>query len=259
MNVEEYTGSADGKVIVNDGTVYINMRMFERRQFAIDEISALIFNESSAIFNGNIVIYLKGSAITHEIKFSNDEQDDYRALYNFLCEKTGLGEGPSWLDEERDNPNIFVFKSMKAKVELDGMFMRITRAGALSIMLRGLEGTKSIFIPKITAIQLKEPGVLEGYLQFTLKGGNESTGGMLDAISDENTIIFSQDELEKARTIKRYIEHILTGENSPTSQAPQAAPVQSVADEILKLKALLDSGILTQEEFDHKKRKLLGM
>ena len=40
---------------------------------------------------------------------------------------------------------------------------------------------------------------------------------------------------------------------------PQSLPVQSVADEISKLKALLDDGILTQEEFDHKKKSLLGM
>jgi predicted Zn-dependent peptidase len=33
----------------------------------------------------------------------------------------------------------------------------------------------------------------------------------------------------------------------------------SAADEILKLKSLLDSGILTQEEFDAKKKQLLNI
>jgi len=37
---------------------------------------------------------------------------------------------------------------------------------------------------------------------------------------------------------------------------PQASP--SVADELLKLKNLVDMGVLTQEEFDRKKSKLLG-
>lgn len=45
------------------------------------------------------------------------------------------------------------------------------------------------------------------------------------------------------------------------TKAGAAAPVIqfSIADEILKLKKLLDEGIITQEEFDKKKKELLGM
>jgi len=41
---------------------------------------------------------------------------------------------------------------------------------------------------------------------------------------------------------------------APTPLAPQA----SVADELLKLASLRDSGVLTQEEFDAQKAKLIG-
>ena len=34
---------------------------------------------------------------------------------------------------------------------------------------------------------------------------------------------------------------------------------QSTADELKKFKELLDSGIITQEEFDAKKKQLLGL
>lgn len=37
------------------------------------------------------------------------------------------------------------------------------------------------------------------------------------------------------------------------------AATTSNADEILKFKNLLDSGIITQEEFDAKKKQLLGL
>jgi len=49
---------------------------------------------------------------------------------------------------------------------------------------------------------------------------------------------------------------------TPEPEAPPSSPAAttlSVADELSKLKALLDDGILTPEEFDHKKKKLLGM
>lgn len=42
-------------------------------------------------------------------------------------------------------------------------------------------------------------------------------------------------------------------------EVPQASPAVSAADEILKFKQLLDEGILTQEEFDSKKKQLLGI
>ena len=45
-----------------------------------------------------------------------------------------------------------------------------------------------------------------------------------------------------------------------TPPRPQAAPVvQDAADEIRKYKELLDMGAITQEEFDAKKRQLLGL
>lgn len=39
----------------------------------------------------------------------------------------------------------------------------------------------------------------------------------------------------------------------------EAAPAPSAADEIAKYKALLDSGAITEEEFEAKKKQLLGL
>ena len=49
---------------------------------------------------------------------------------------------------------------------------------------------------------------------------------------------------------------------APAAPAPApAAPtsVSEAADDLMKLKELLDAGILTQEEFDAKKKQLLGL
>ena len=49
---------------------------------------------------------------------------------------------------------------------------------------------------------------------------------------------------------------------APVAPAPApAAPtsVSEAADDLMKLKELLDAGILTQEEFDAKKKQLLGL
>lgn len=49
----------------------------------------------------------------------------------------------------------------------------------------------------------------------------------------------------------------IADKNSPSS--PQSSPSSSVADELAKLKALQDQGILTQEEFDAQKKRVLGI
>ena len=49
----------------------------------------------------------------------------------------------------------------------------------------------------------------------------------------------------------------LRQENTSTSNQQQTT--QTYTDELVKLKNLLDSGILTQEEFDAKKKELLGL
>lgn len=47
----------------------------------------------------------------------------------------------------------------------------------------------------------------------------------------------------------------------PSQAAPAAAvsPAPDMADQLLKLKQLLDAGILTQDEFDAKKKQILGL
>jgi len=254
--MREYEGVRGGKVIIYDETLFVKMRSTEET-FAFDDISGLAFMESGAISNGMITIRSGKTGIGYEISFHKTSRDEFRALYDFLCEKTGRPRPIelSWAEEEQANPNLFVFKGIKTKVLLDGMFIRITRAGTLSAFFHGIDGTKSIHIPNITAVQLKEPGATAGYIQFTLKGGNEDTGGVFSALSDENSIMFDHDELEKARAIKSYIERILTDTHSQPSPVTQLSP----ADEIRQYKQLLDDGIITQEEFDAKKKQLLGI
>lgn len=43
-----------------------------------------------------------------------------------------------------------------------------------------------------------------------------------------------------------------------TARAPETAVARSLADELIKLAALRDKGILSSEEFEHQKKQLLG-
>lgn len=131
----------------------------------------------------------------------------------------------------------------------------IRRKGALATMSHGFTGDKEILIRNITGIQLK-PGsaMLNGYIQFTIPGGNESKRGISAATQDENTVMFRKSENETAKSIKEKIEQIQMDMNRPQATVVASSPV----DEIRKLKALLEDNIITQEEFDKKKADLLA-
>jgi len=51
----------------------------------------------------------------------------------------------------------------------------------------------------------------------------------------------------------------ITAEEAKNSTSQQNAPAASAMDELKKLKELLDMGIVSQEEFDAKKKQLLGL
>ncbi len=82
------------------------------------------------------------------------------------------------------------------------------------------------------------------------KGGSALTGGgaQLGAWGEKKKL--SMTLLEKIKTV-------LPGIPEGTTAAKPAAAT-SAADELLKLKSLLDAGALSQEEFDDAKRKLLA-
>ena len=124
-------------------------------------------------------------------------------------------------------------------------------------------GEKMIPISSITSVQMKVGGRIVGYLQFSILGGNEQNsrsgllGNLAGATADENSMRI--DEVEQnviAKKIKSYIEEKLLERSMP--QAAAVVQQVSVADELLKFKQLFDAGVLTREEFDAKKKQLLG-
>lgn len=150
----------------------------------------------------------------------------------------------------------YVFKSnARAVVSVENDIIRISRKGVRSFLTQGLKGEKSIPIRNITAIQIKKPGMTTGYIQFAQHGMMESEGGVFDAVKDENTIIFNKKDYEQALELKDYIEDIQDQQNNSTTQTNE----KSEADELSKFKQLADEGVITQEEFEAKKKQILGL
>jgi len=154
--------------------------------------------------------------------------------------------------------SVYNMKGVQDLLEVFEDKVTITPKGILGFMNKGLKGTKSIPFTSITAIQFKEAGaVFSGFLQFTIPGGNESHGGVFSAASDENSFMFAnKNNNELAIKIKEYIEGNVRELQTPSHIASQSTT--SLADELKKLASLRDSGILSEQEFQTAKIRLIS-
>lgn len=126
----------------------------------------------------------------------------------------------------------------------------------LSKMAKGAVGAQEIRLRNITGVQLKKPGMTKGYIQFQASGHLNHQRGILGAMQDELSVaIANAKQYEKFLELKRRVDQMIDESHAP--QQVEATQL-SVADELGKLVSLKEQGILTEEEFDHQKSKLLA-
>ena len=116
------------------------------------------------------------------------------------------------------------------------------------------QGEKTIYFKDAIGVQYKPSTVTDGYIQVETSAAGRSASS---AYGGENSIQFggkcNADAEIIASFIRTKIEEI---KNTPVGTSVQQA---SPAEELKKFKELLDMGIISQEEFDAKKKQLLGL
>lgn len=91
-------------------------------------------------------------------------------------------------------------------------------------------------------------------LGFILHLTNNRSQNFMLVISESKTDSFlTKSAMEDYNNIAAKLDQIIASSNQPTTAS------KSEVDEIRKYKELLDDGIITQEEFDAKKKELLGL
>lgn len=155
-----------------------------------------------------------------------------------------------------DNKNYKEYKGYNGTLILTDTGVIIKR-GAKGFFLGGgmLRGDKTIPYSSIVAVQLKKAGMTAGYVQLTLKGGSEAKSGLFQSTTDENSInfhsAFGGNNNELFNEAKKLIEEKINAVNSPAKI--------SGLDDLEKLAALEEKGIISEEEFQAKKKQLLGL
>lgn len=90
--------------------------------------------------------------------------------------------------------------------------------------------------------------------------GNGLTGGQLEIQTLTETVqVLISYKKELMRQLQTLVSDLLKNYKIQAAMSSRQPQTCSAADEILKLKNLLDVGAITQEEFDAKKKQLLNL
>ncbi|MEV5792673.1 DUF4429 domain-containing protein [Streptomyces sp. NPDC052192] len=150
-------------------------------------------------------------------------------------------------------------KGHTGQVAFDGEYVTITRKGFNARMTVG-KGEKRIHVSQISGVQWKPAGMMvNGFIQLTVPGGNERRSAFgsqtTNAVKDENSVVFTKKQMPEFEKLRTEIEAAIAAHHNPQAQAAASG---SVADELAELGALREQGLLSPEEFEQQKGRLLG-
>ena len=106
------------------------------------------------------------------------------------------------------------YKGLNGTLILGERGLKIKRSTVDKWMTRGkTSGTKVIPYRMIVAVQFKKPSFFtpEGYIQFTIMGGEEAHGGVKEAFKDENSVNFLGSQTKQFMEAKEFIEDAILG------------------------------------------------
>ena len=151
---------------------------------------------------------------------------------------------------------VIEIKGVNGQVRFDGEHVTITRKGFMAFATQGMTGEKSIHVDSVSAIQLKRAGFFtNGYIQFDFRGSQDAKGGLLAAVNDKNTVMYKTSQQGDFDKLRDAVQSRMSQRNKSFA----GATLVSVADELEKLASLRDRGVLTNDEFEAKKRQMLGL
>lgn len=141
---------------------------------------------------------------------------------------------------------------LNAKIEVYEDKVVITRKGLHAATL-GKE--TDVLTSRLQGVSFREAGFSAGYLRLLFAGDKPDVAG---TDMNPHTVMFKKKSNDAMKAVKDKIYEMINNALKANNTTTIVAATSS-ADELKKFKELLDSGIISQEEFDEKKKQLLGL
>jgi hypothetical protein len=141
---------------------------------------------------------------------------------------------------------------INGQIEIHNNKIRITRKGVLNVPGKETKPQPGIPLSDIKSVQFKKAGMFtHGYIQFEFQGGPLAGEATLRAAKDENSVMFDSRQERNFEKVREEIEKQMPG------TGPAAPSTFSTAAEIMKMADLREKGVITEAEFQSRKKKLM--
>ncbi len=154
---------------------------------------------------------------------------------------------------------VFTANGRSGSVELFDNYLIVKKKMNILKRLTG-SGEKEIFLDNIKNIKFNvAKSLVYGFIQFETAQNSKELGsnGLMNTPNDDYTINFTKAQQSQFDKLKSEINRLRSGSSSKSETVSQNT--SSDADELEKLANLLEKGILTQDEFNQKKKQILSL
>ena len=138
-------------------------------------------------------------------------------------------------------------------IKLECMMGNTLVADGAVLRISSKKSETTIPIRSIVSFEIKEPGIFSnGSIKISVAKQNSgylAFGGAIAGFGSELMLVYDPYYNNTALEIRKYVEEF----DSAETKHPF-----SVSDELFKLKELMDQGVLTRDEFEIEKKKLLA-
>jgi hypothetical protein len=139
---------------------------------------------------------------------------------------------------------IAVADGLDGSIELWPGKVIIRPVGTYAFLTRLGQGDQEIRVSSITSVDFRRQGIGGGYIRFSFAGGS----------FDYKTIWFHQSRQEEFEDFKEALDSMMDRSHQPA----EVARGMSVVEELERLVGLLEKGHITREEFNQRKKQILG-
>lgn len=168
-------------------------------------------------------------------------------------------------------PLLKELKGLNGVILIHDEFIEISRKSLGGFIFQGSVGNRRFYYTSISAIEYKSPSMVSnGYFKIISSGTSEVNakvgifGSSIDSSKDPNTVIlraFTKHASAECDSLYAFAVNHLDSikKQSPSQLSTQILPSNtSYLEELKALGELLKSNVLTQDEFEAEKQKILS-
>ena len=141
------------------------------------------------------------------------------------------------------------FSGFRGSMELTDSLLKIDRKG---------EGEHSLPLSPIVSVIILKPGLTSNgliHIQTVASQGTSATKTKIEYGMDLNTVFFTKSSYQEALTFKNAIENAI----SRQTEAPTSVESINLTSQLKELKDLVEQGLISEDDYEKKKKAILGL